>query len=132
MSVREPQEKSLRHYRLNLPPGLCEQADAAFAGFGMTRRNGCERLIGWFVAQPDFVQQLALRQLARDLRPRAMAGLVAGLIETWRVGPEEFANALESEFGEALAGVLARRGTPAPAKRPGARRRSTRGTGPTG
>jgi hypothetical protein len=99
-------KKLLKHYRLNLPVDLFERTDATFRSLGINRTLACERLFCWFCEQSDLVQQLVLNQLARDLRPRALAAIVINLIEIWEVSADHLAEAVDTDYGAALVAAL--------------------------
>ena len=56
-------------FRTDLPPDLKKRIKAIFAKRGIDRTKGVERIMAWFVEQPQVIQQHILGQLPDDLAP---------------------------------------------------------------
>ena len=63
-------------YRVQLTPRLRRDADALFEKRGITRNEGVERVLRWFLGADQIIQQEMLGQLPEDSRAE-MADLLA-------------------------------------------------------
>lgn len=59
-------------YRVALVPELGSGLDAVFARWGMTRREGIERLAAWLIECDEVTQQLVLGIVAKELKMTAV------------------------------------------------------------
>jgi len=57
----------LQNFRIDLEPPLIRSVEAVFRARGLSRREGTKRVLEWFVAAEDVIQQSVLRQLPESI-----------------------------------------------------------------